>query len=624
MASRDPAAEAAMQDYSLESSMPSHSRLNQTQIPFNLDTFNLDSDPILNSAGPFQQQFPFSPLESPVVGGNMFSGMLGGQDIPMTANTTDFNTQLVPGFHSSNSTPHSIPDNEQLQFGNQSQHPSMSGFSHNQRVPQGLSQSVPQQQFVFNPNSRNVFSAVPSSSTLAPSFSHSSFHLPGQFDTLGNMNNDFQPHSLPTSRHENLFHFGGDSDNEDDENFSFPESGMMSNGYSPSDELNQDPNGYVWDNSLAQQFNNARYPGGQPRKGVTIGMAEVMSGAQPWDQNGLGRGHGSAASVSDIRNRGGDPRTRKIARTISSPNAAGMSTGMFSIRTRASPASPSESGFNSAVPSRPGSPRLGIDGNGPPTSCTNCLTQTTPLWRRDPEGHPLCNACGLFLKLHGVVRPLSLKTDVIKKRNRGTGATIPVGTVRSKKAQSRKNSVAHANVTTPSSGKAAENESESPKSTAGGSSTAPTPPSATAADKPAKTVVAIAPGPPKPVNQNIAIMAPRAVAPRRTRKQSRASNNPLGGSNDSAEGDDSNRATVSWVDNKTPATQKPSTSALQPKSNPTLLHAQMGPQGGASLDDVSMGSDDIPQQTQSNAQLPFVPAGMMSGPQEWEWLTMSL
>lgn len=34
-----------------------------------------------------------------------------------------------------------------------------------------------------------------------------------------------------------------------------------------------------------------------------------------------------------------------------------------------------------------------------------CFTQTTPLWRRKPEGHPLCNACGLFLKLHGVVRP---------------------------------------------------------------------------------------------------------------------------------------------------------------------------------------------------------------------------
>ncbi|CAO0789363.1 unnamed protein product [Mucor circinelloides] len=55
------------------------------------------------------------------------------------------------------------------------------------------------------------------------------------------------------------------------------------------------------------------------------------------------------------------------------------------------------------------------------TQCTNCNTTTTPLWRRNPEGKPLCNACGLFLKLHGVVRPLSLKTDVIKKRNRNSG-----------------------------------------------------------------------------------------------------------------------------------------------------------------------------------------------------------
>ncbi|CAG8631768.1 19745_t:CDS:1, partial [Racocetra persica] len=60
--------------------------------------------------------------------------------------------------------------------------------------------------------------------------------------------------------------------------------------------------------------------------------------------------------------------------------------------------------------------------NAMSTTCTNCHTQTTPLWRRNPEGQPLCNACGLFLKLHGVVRPLSLKTDTIKKRNRNGGA----------------------------------------------------------------------------------------------------------------------------------------------------------------------------------------------------------
>lgn len=61
------------------------------------------------------------------------------------------------------------------------------------------------------------------------------------------------------------------------------------------------------------------------------------------------------------------------------------------------------------------------DGEPTTTICRNCRTTNTPLWRRDPEGQPLCNACGLFFKLHGVVRPLSLKTDVIKKRNRTTG-----------------------------------------------------------------------------------------------------------------------------------------------------------------------------------------------------------
>lgn len=50
--------------------------------------------------------------------------------------------------------------------------------------------------------------------------------------------------------------------------------------------------------------------------------------------------------------------------------------------------------------------------------CNNCKTKITPLWRRNETGQILCNACGLFLKLHGRSRPIFLKTDIIKSRNR--------------------------------------------------------------------------------------------------------------------------------------------------------------------------------------------------------------
>jgi GATA-binding protein, other eukaryote len=56
-------------------------------------------------------------------------------------------------------------------------------------------------------------------------------------------------------------------------------------------------------------------------------------------------------------------------------------------------------------------------------ACANCGTSTTPLWRKQDNGTVLCNACGLFLKLHGYPRPISLKTDHPKTRNRGRRST---------------------------------------------------------------------------------------------------------------------------------------------------------------------------------------------------------
>ncbi|KAG1714461.1 Transcription factor GATA-4 [Nymphon striatum] len=51
-------------------------------------------------------------------------------------------------------------------------------------------------------------------------------------------------------------------------------------------------------------------------------------------------------------------------------------------------------------------------------SCSNCLTTTTTLWRRNNEGEPVCNACGLYYKLHNVNRPITMRKEGIQTRKR--------------------------------------------------------------------------------------------------------------------------------------------------------------------------------------------------------------
>lgn len=53
-------------------------------------------------------------------------------------------------------------------------------------------------------------------------------------------------------------------------------------------------------------------------------------------------------------------------------------------------------------------------------ACANCQTTITPLWRRNDLGETICNACGLYYKLHGCHRPIKLKSGIIKRRKRGT------------------------------------------------------------------------------------------------------------------------------------------------------------------------------------------------------------
>uniref|UniRef100_A0A183BX57 GATA-type domain-containing protein n=1 Tax=Globodera pallida TaxID=36090 RepID=A0A183BX57_GLOPA len=56
--------------------------------------------------------------------------------------------------------------------------------------------------------------------------------------------------------------------------------------------------------------------------------------------------------------------------------------------------------------------------SGRQLQCSNCHSTTTTLWRRNQHGQPVCNACGLYYRLHHIERPLELKKKAIQTRKR--------------------------------------------------------------------------------------------------------------------------------------------------------------------------------------------------------------
>jgi len=576
----------------------------------------MNDDPILTSAGPFQQNFTFSPTGSPLVTNGPFS-MYDNTPMGSSLNSADYYSPPGSAYPSTASTPQPMHENDQVYLNHNTtdMRHQRALLNYGTNRPSNLSSSM-QPQYIYNPNNESIFSAV-SNAGPSTTFNTRGFSIHQHVNPSQVLQPNYSAARSPgvtMTRQENVFSFGADSDNEEDEGAAFGDRTMMMHtDYSPMEDPSLDIHaGLQWDANLTGQFNTmaARYPGGPPRKQVTIGGTEMVSSPQDWGQgSSLGRAHGSTTSVSDLRNRGNDQKRQKIPRISSTPNAVQLAQQSMHQRPQSSPNSPPQSGFSSVAPSRPGSPGGSKTGenNGIPTTCTNCFTQTTPLWRRNPGGQPLCNACGLFLKLHGVVRPLSLKTDIIKKRNRGSGNTIPIGTAstRSSKKASRKNSVQQTPVTTPPSAKAhSVNDSESPPSIQGsangGSTAGSTPTSYGPTNTTTKSgVVPIAAAPPKPT---LAASAPTRstvnVAPKRQRRQSKAG--VSGGASQETEMGDAEDTS-----GKAPVTRRKDASANNMSLPPTMA----GTRGAGAV---------------NGGTQPGLSAGGGNGPQEWEWLTMSL
>ncbi|KAG0008356.1 hypothetical protein BGZ80_003541 [Entomortierella chlamydospora] len=81
--------------------------------------------------------------------------------------------------------------------------------------------------------------------------------------------------------------------------------------------------------------------------------------------------------------------------------------------------------YGDALPRLPGqktSPPLMIAKQG--IECANCSQTQTPLWRKNEAGEPICNACGLYAKLHNRARPVTMRKSKITRRRRDWGGNL--------------------------------------------------------------------------------------------------------------------------------------------------------------------------------------------------------
>ncbi|TWU76989.1 hypothetical protein ED733_007441 [Metarhizium rileyi] len=636
-----------------------------TTAAFALDSF-MDGDAVMNQAAHFQQNFSFSPSSSPMIPHGSFSNMYNtGSSVPNTSlNNADLYSPTGSAYHSTVSTPMAMADNEGLYLNSQ---------DGRQQQPQGMRQQTAQnmanmssnQQFMYNGsnNSNPMYSSSGTEPGPMSTFSTapSSF---GHIDPSQVFHTDSHVASPTVSmRPDNMFSFGGDSEDEDGGNGMQLQNMQMHGDFSSSmDDIG--PMG--WDASLPGRFSTqaARFPGGPPRKQVMIGgtTTDYVDNNGDWDNSGLGRSQSFKA--------GDDKRQQKLPRTASTPSHMGSKHTGLEQAAQSLPTSPGDnmpgtmSDFSSAAPSRPSSPpgsKHGSSANlqaansnqndGAPTTCTNCFTQTTPLWRRNPEGQPLCNACGLFLKLHGVVRPLSLKTDVIKKRNRGSGSNGSGGGVRSRKniagstAASRKSSTlsmatvaaSSTNVNTainansssaspPSTRSVLPKDSESPVAAnlSSGPNTAGSTPNShygnmggNAATAGGKGVVPIAAAPPKATPGPGASSSSRSGQPSASSKRQRRHSKSAGAGVALSMDLDSPPETSPPSDMSQSMGHPPSMSSISGAmlSNSFGMAPQRNPMAHSAI--IQMNHHQ-PGAAQHNA------GGPSTGPQEWEWLTMSL
>lgn len=449
-----------LQDYSLDQpEIPEILTQNVGKVPIIAESISgIDHDTFTSNAGPYQQPFPFSPRNTLF---HQTTYSTNYKDISSPSLTSELNTNgyfSSPGssFPSMPSRSTLAPKIEQVYF---QVHDSdtlgqPTSFRH---VPSNLQNSQSACN-IYGMNRGQIFSSisnVENFNDLAVSSAYDQVGLTDSSCRFRAENPVLSPEVLRDN--ENTYHTAADSDDEEDRGTSLAESlFMMQHDLSPSPRDNGSPvtisSKTKWKTASSPPFNAAtsRYQAGplavQSNGGTndhaeslewngTRGMLSLNTHiAEPTAMKNYScQQNAQSTSTHNVaimnRNQHLFESCHSLAAQSSGPSspidAATISNSPI-VNSRSSSPVPKHSSSTNNPPSQPQAQAQTQSEGSVPTTCTNCFTQTTPLWRRNPEGYPLCNACGLFLKLHGVVRPLSLKTDVIKKRNRGPGSGLLV------------------------------------------------------------------------------------------------------------------------------------------------------------------------------------------------------
>lgn len=242
-----------------------------------------------------------------------------------------------------------------------------------------------------------------------------------------------------------LTFLGGSS--HDDENAFLETAGLcVSPGFS-AEEVDDPSIDISWTTRSPGRFQLSPTLHGRSRGDSTLDQDDTIDMNHGWN-NGDGL---------EDSNREKNPRRHKMPRTSSMLD----STQPTRQGVRTSPCMSSET-----LPKSDSMDAARTEDPGDSTSirCANCSTQNTSLWRHHHDGHTLCNACALFYKLHGRLRPLSMKTDVIRRRNRNGANNLAGRTGRAPQTSLRRGSMEH--VSTSKSGQR-NSRSRLPQCTAG-------------------------------------------------------------------------------------------------------------------------------------------------------------